>query len=223
MRCWKCPCLFDRSFCSSFLRDSFSIVLLFLTVRNTYCLVIELSFVSFMGESSRSIEDLCAHLNLGPQNGLGLDLNEIAEDESCQSSQWCIVGRFVTKRKVNFNAIQEIMLSVWSPVIKGGPWTFDQQLFVFTLLDQDTNPHEAVLNYADFWVQVHNLSARLMSEQVVTAIGNFIGQFISFDPKNFDELWKSYLRIRVRVDVSKALKSNMKFKKRNQEESWPHG
>ncbi|KAM7462222.1 hypothetical protein LguiA_030343 [Lonicera macranthoides] len=143
-------------------------------------------------------------------------------------------------------SFDEIMLSVWSSVmnvwmkelesnmfliqfshemdyekvIKGGPWTFDQQLFVFTLLDQDTNPYEAVLNYVDFWVQVHNLLAGLMSEQVVTAIGNFIGQFMSSDPKNFDGLWKSYLRIRVRVDVSKALKSNMKFKKRNQEESW---
>lgn len=208
--------------------------------------VIERFVASFMGEPSRSIEDLCAHLDLGPQDGLGLDLNEITEDESCQSPQWCIVGRFVTKRNINFKAIQELMLSVWSPVmkvwmkelesnlfliqfshemdyakvIKGGPWSFDQQLFVFTTLDQDTNPHEVVLNYVDFWVQVHNLSAGLLSEQVALAIGNFIGQYVSSDPKNFDGLWKSYLRIRVRVDVSKSLKSNMKIKKRNQEEYW---
>ncbi|KAM7485968.1 hypothetical protein LguiA_001977 [Lonicera macranthoides] len=121
-----------------------------------------------MGESSRSIEDLCAHLDLGPHDSVGLDLNDFLDEEvPNQGPKWCIVGRFVTKRNINFKAIQEIMLSVWSPVMKmwmkelesnlfliqfehemdhnkvvnGGPWTFDQHLFVFKPIQEDSNPH----------------------------------------------------------------------------------
>ena len=200
-----------------------------------------------MGESSTSIEDLCAHLDLGPQDSVGLDLNEfLDEEEPSQGPKWCIVGRLLTKRNINFKAIQDIMLSVWSPVMKvwmkelesnlfliqfehemdydkvinGGPWTFDQHLFVFEPLQQDSNPHSVVLNYADFWVQVYDLCTGYISEQVVKAIGNYIGQFVYSDPKNFDGLWKSFLRVRVRMDISKSLKKNMKIKKRNQEETW---
>jgi len=65
-----------------------------------------------MGESSKSIEDLYAHLDLGPQDGFDVDFNEIPVEDSNQEPQWCLVGKLLMKRRVNFAAIKSIMLSV---------------------------------------------------------------------------------------------------------------
>ncbi|KAM7472352.1 hypothetical protein LguiA_010535 [Lonicera macranthoides] len=199
-----------------------------------------------MGESSKSIEDLYAHLDLGPEDGLGMDLNEIPVEESNRRPQWCLVGKLLTKRSINFLAIKSIMMSVWSPVmevwvqelksnlffvqfshemdfvrvINDGPWTFDQHLFVFQPLEEDTSPYDVVLNRVDFWVQVYDVPIGFMFERVAREIGNFIGQFVCSNPKNFDGRWREYIRIRVRVNVSKSLKRKMKIKKLNQEEVW---
>ncbi|KAM7471631.1 hypothetical protein LguiA_009814 [Lonicera macranthoides] len=70
-----------------------------------------------MGESSQSIADLYAHLNLGDSDGLDLNLNEIPNEELNHAPKWCIVGKLVTKHTINFMAIKSIMLSVWNPVM----------------------------------------------------------------------------------------------------------
>lgn len=105
-------------------------------------------------------------------------------------------------------------------VINDSLWTFDQHLFVFEPLGEDVNPHDVVLNQVDFWIQVYDLPVGFMSEQDAKEIGNFIGQFIHLDPRNFNGQWKTFIRIRVKIDVSKSLKRMMKIKKKNQEESW---
>ncbi|KAM7526451.1 hypothetical protein LguiA_016353 [Lonicera macranthoides] len=59
-----------------------------------------------MGESSKSIEDLYAHLDLGQQDGVNMDFNEIPGEESNKEPQWCLVGKLLTRRTVNFMAIK---------------------------------------------------------------------------------------------------------------------
>ncbi|XP_075481232.1 uncharacterized protein LOC142521946 [Primulina tabacum] len=52
-----------------------------------------------------------------------------------------------------------------------------------------------------------------MSQSIGKQLGDFIGRFIEYDDKNKSSLWRSYMRIRVDLDVRKPLKSIKKIKK----------
>ncbi|XVF36543.1 hypothetical protein REPUB_Repub19eG0066800 [Reevesia pubescens] len=50
-------------------------------------------------------------------------------------------------------------------VIKGGPWTFNQNLLFMRQLETGINPLQVSLFHAEFWVQVHEVPCRFMSEK----------------------------------------------------------
>ncbi|XVF58731.1 hypothetical protein PTKIN_Ptkin07bG0090600 [Pterospermum kingtungense] len=62
---------------------------------------------------------------------------------------------------------------------------------------------------------VYDLSTGLMSVHIGQQIGNFIGRFLAYDEKNNSEIWQSYMRITVSVDVRKPLKRKKSIKKRD--------
>ncbi|KAM7504958.1 hypothetical protein LguiB_003862 [Lonicera macranthoides] len=105
-------------------------------------------------------------------------------------------------------------------VMKNGPWTFDQQLLVFSKIETDMNPYQISLTYVEFWVQIYDLPVGYMSEHVAKTIGNFIGRFIEADPNNFKGVWRDYMRIRVSFDTTKSLKRRMRIKKVDEAVLW---
>lgn len=54
-----------------------------------------------------------------------------------------------------------------------------------------------------------------MSEAVGHQLGNFFGEFVSYDPKNDSSIWRECMRIKIRLDVRKPLKRKKKIKRRN--------
>lgn len=48
-----------------------------------------------MGESSKCIEDLYAHLDLGSHDGVDMDFSDVPAEESQQEPQWCLVGKLL--------------------------------------------------------------------------------------------------------------------------------
>uniref|UniRef100_A0A803PLX8 Zinc knuckle CX2CX4HX4C domain-containing protein n=1 Tax=Cannabis sativa TaxID=3483 RepID=A0A803PLX8_CANSA len=126
--------------------------------------------------------------------------------------RWCLVGRFLTNRSVDFQAMQNKMATLWQPG-RGSPWTFDRVPLIFERLKQGENPRTVTLNKLDFWVQIHNLSTGFMLERVVRDLGNFVGTFIKADPNNFIGVWRDYLRIRVKINIDCPLKRRKKVEK----------
>lgn len=63
------------------------------------------------------------------------------------------------------------------------------------------------------WVQVLNVPVGFMSEAVGQHIANFIGEFLEYDAKNSTSFGKSYMCIRVLIDVRKPLMRMKKIKK----------
>lgn len=57
-----------------------------------------------------------------------------------------------------------------------------------------------------------------MSELVRKHLGNYIGQFVDYDPSNNSCVWRAYMRLHVRIDVRKPLKKNWKV--RMEGEDW---
>lgn len=58
------------------------------------------------------------------------------------------------------------------------------------------------------------------TEKIAKAIGSFLGDFIRIDKKNFDGTWKSFMRIRVLLDITKPLKRKMKIMKEGEDWIW---
>lgn len=57
------------------------------------------------------------------------------------------------------------------------------------------------------------ISQRVMtSEIIVQSKDNFMRMFVKTDPVNMNGMWKSYLRVRVTMDIRKPLKRRMKLK-----------
>ncbi|EEF49555.1 conserved hypothetical protein [Ricinus communis] len=62
-------------------------------------------------------------------------------------------------------------------------------------------------------VQVHKAPCGCRSEKVVKSIGNYVGTYVESDEKNFDGSWKEFIRVKIKIDVSKPIMAFMKIKK----------
>uniref|UniRef100_A0A803NLH2 Reverse transcriptase n=1 Tax=Cannabis sativa TaxID=3483 RepID=A0A803NLH2_CANSA len=160
--------------------------------------------------------------------------------------RWCLVGRFLTERNIDFDAMRHLMASLWQPgkgmyvkeldsnrflfqfyhdvdierVIEKSPWTFNNFLLVFQRLKKGEDPKLIPLSHVDMWIQLHDIQSRFKTAQVCKDLGNFIGSFVEADKKNFLGLWRDYLRIRVTLDVSKPLKRRKKILTVDGKEFW---
>ncbi|KAF4402784.1 hypothetical protein G4B88_010236 [Cannabis sativa] len=159
------------------------------------------------------------------------------EEEVAIDTRWCLVGKLLTGRVSDFNVFQNMMAFLWQPgmemyvkelnpnlflfqfyheidiqrVIEGSPWTYDRKPFIFTRLKEGDNPRLVGINHLDMWIQLHDLQSGNQTLSVVTALGNYIGQFLESDQNNFVGVWREYLRVRVRIDVRKPIKRRRKI------------
>jgi 14-3-3 protein epsilon len=181
--------------------------------------------------SSINLEDLSLQ-NDGGVEGFSFDFEEDGE-EQCDL-RWCLMGRFLCDRPIHANSMMVRMADLWRPVkkvtikeakpgvflfqfahpldmeavIKGGPWTFDNHLLVIEQVPLGVQIDSISLQHVELWVQIHNLPTGLMKEKVGTTLANFIGRFVEYDKKNNSNCWRQYMRVKVRVDVSKPLKKD---------------
>ena len=98
-------------------------------------------------------------------------------------------------------------------VLEGGPWSFEQNALVFTRLLGTEDPQGLQLNDMDIWVQIYDLLKDLISEHIMKSVGNFIGSFVKADPTNLEDVWKPFVRIRVKMNVLKPMKRRLKIKR----------
>jgi len=105
-------------------------------------------------------------------------------------------------------------------VLVGGPWSFEQNLLILSKIQPDIPPIAMPLDTAEFWVQLHDLPLGFFSERAAKAIGNFIGEYVCIDEAAFHGWWKSFIRIRVRININTPLVSQMRVRKNGGDWSW---
>ncbi|KAG8499292.1 hypothetical protein CXB51_005801 [Gossypium anomalum] len=91
-------------------------------------------------------------------------------------------------------------------VLKGSPWTFNNHLLLLYKLQLREDPLQVPLVLTPFWVQIHDVPVGLFSENLVIQIGNFIGVFLEYDGYNLGKENRTFMRIRVQIDVRHPLK-----------------
>lgn len=202
-----------------------------------------------MASSSRgkNLEEAYANLSLNNDDEEGLILEGVPEATNTEGLNRCLVGRFVTNKKVNFMAMQDTLASIWRPVkgvfmeetdrmnmflfkffhdrdmqrvLDDGPWTFNQQVLLIKKFNMDEQLKDVKLSVLSMWIQVYDVPIGFKSEFILKSIGNFVGCFLESDPRNFQGMCRNYLRIRVAIDIDRPLKRRMKIKKPGGEWLW---
>lgn len=183
-----------------------------------------------MEQQKYDINELYARLTIEDEEDGGM---VVANEEIQQNKEaFILIGRFLTEKNINFNAMQNVLSSLWRPkegmeihdigdmrysfvfyhpmdvqkVDDGGPWSFEQGTLVYKQLTGEEDPKEIALNEIDIWVQIYDLPKGFASEVILKSVANYIGVFVSSDPTNLNGTWKLSYRIRVRMDVGKPLK-----------------
>ncbi|KAK6141663.1 hypothetical protein DH2020_024605 [Rehmannia glutinosa] len=129
-----------------------------------------------MSDKDISIDDLCSRMQLEEEEEGGLLIEGPELEEQSQDLRWCLVGRLLSERQVNFMAMKNTLASIWRPV-KGviikelgpnlflfqffheldilrvqtnGPWTFDNLLLITKRLQVGEQPTKAQLFHTDW-------------------------------------------------------------------------
>nr|GLL20147.1 uncharacterized protein LOC109173053 [Ipomoea trifida] len=176
----------------------------------------------------------------------GLDLGFDEDQNSADDFRFTLVGRLITEKIIKFTFMRDTMATVWRPrkgvaakelsnntylfqffheldmqrVLDNGPWSFEQNLLILAKISPEIPPLSMPLDSADFWVQLHDLPLGFFSDRAAMAIGNFIGEFIRTDEDAFNGWRKSFLRIRVRLNIHKPLVSQMRIRRNGGDWSW---
>uniref|UniRef100_A0A803NUS5 Reverse transcriptase domain-containing protein n=1 Tax=Cannabis sativa TaxID=3483 RepID=A0A803NUS5_CANSA len=138
-------------------------------------------------------------------------------EEEGVDDRWCLVGRFLTNRLIDFDKIQNILASLCQPgmgmfvkklednrflfqlIINGSPWTYDRMQLIIQSLPVGGDPNLLQLNDLDMWVQIHDVKLGCMTTST-----------------------RDYLRVRVTLDIRKPLRRRMKLTRDNGSWFWAH-
>lgn len=192
----------------------------------------------------RLVQEVYRRLNIGTNDGV-LTYNDPIQAQQQEDSEagWqnCIVGRLLTEKVINFQIFQNMMACIWKPgkgmmvkelgnncylfqffheldvekVIDGGPWNYQQIPIILHELQPNENPRRVELTKLLVWVQIHNVPSGYQSEQVVKDVGNFLGEYVASDPRNYMRIWRDFMRVRVFLDVRVPIKRDIIIQRPN--------
>ncbi|XP_031111263.1 nucleolin 1-like isoform X2 [Ipomoea triloba] len=196
--------------------------------------------------SSGSNVNARASLSLDEEEdeGMVIGIDEVNEDGV--EYKYMLVGKLLTDKPIKFKVLRDTIAATWRPVMgmmmneaeynlfvfqffhqvdmkrvmEDGPWCFDQSLLVLHRMQPSECPNDIPLCKAEFWVQVHKLPIGFFTENIAKAIGDYLGEFIRADRRNFEGSWKSFLRVRALLDLTKPLRRRVKMKKEGGDWFW---
>ncbi|KAF4361813.1 hypothetical protein F8388_016415 [Cannabis sativa] len=90
-------------------------------------------------------------------------------------------------------------------VLRKEPWHFQNNLIVLHTPDALKNASVEDLVFTPFWVQIYRLPFLSKSAMLAEALGNLIGEFLEVFDDSTNEGWGPFLRIRVKLCVTKPL------------------
>ncbi|KAL7212868.1 hypothetical protein ACSBR2_015544 [Camellia fascicularis] len=132
-----------------------------------------------------------------------LELPEVT-DECEDVSHRCLVGRILAPKILNKHDFEDLEDRV--RVLQEAPWSVMGSLLVLQPLQPGMAADELDFCWSPFWVQVHGLPFEKMTCAHREVIGNRIGRLLEFEALSDGPLLhRSFLRLRVEVDVTKPL------------------
>ena len=156
------------------------------------------------------------------------DEGRMDEINSCALS---LIGKFLTCKPFNRKAAKNMLQRVWvlgkelqifevginlfqfkfqseyklDRILRGGPWTFDNQLLMLTWSRTGMSANNVVLEHASLWVQIWGVPFDMMSPNVATEVGNKMGVVEDVECRRRMDEQNFFLRDKVALPISKPL------------------
>ncbi|KAK0608552.1 hypothetical protein LWI29_032271 [Acer saccharum] len=179
---------------------------------------------------AQEIVKLCESLSLVEDVGAIRHVEEELQSEGLKDVSHVLVGKVLTGRKVNREGFIGLIEQLWSPIGRvetesvgenifmfyfrnaedrnriwqRGPWHFDNSLIVLEKPDKLGDISTLKFNQADFWVQIHNIPIMCMNRRMARWLANQLGEVLEL-PSDSKECWGKFLRVKVRIDLSRPL------------------
>lgn len=143
-----------------------------------------------MATRTIGLDELYARLALEDQDEGAVVVGDAEVTQA--KKQYILIGQFLTEKNINFNAMKNVLASLWSregmeihdiggsrypfvfyhkldlqKVLEGGPWTFEQSLLLYCQLKEGEDPYLVRLNHMNIWVQVYDIPNGLLSERML--------------------------------------------------------
>ncbi|KAF4395825.1 hypothetical protein F8388_018099 [Cannabis sativa] len=90
-------------------------------------------------------------------------------------------------------------------ILNGEPWHYFNHLILIHSPKQLQNVVPEDMSKVQFWVQIHRLPFLSKSRALAMKVGEWIGEYIDVFEDSLYEGWGSFIRIRVKLDISHPL------------------
>ncbi|XP_030936468.1 uncharacterized protein LOC115961671 [Quercus lobata] len=171
------------------------------------------------------------------------DEGRLAEIESCNLS---LIGKFLTCRAFNKRAAMSTIRKAWgmntelkivevgsnlfqfkfqtdfdlNRVLKGGPWSFDNQLLLLKRWHKGMTASNVKLDHASLWIQIWGAPFDMVSSQVAAAVGSRLGMVEDVEKQRGHDTPNYFMRVRVAIPVSKPLRRGGFIEDSDGERTW---
>ena len=152
-------------------------------------------------------------------------------DDGGLEGKFLLAARFFTGRVLNIEAIARTFKILWHTkkgfeardmgdhcvlfvfseqsdvdrVLAGEPWSFDKNLVALKRIRRQSEMKGLVYDSACFWIQVHNLPISSLKLHVAQNIVSVAGEVIHMEGGEEDFESSHFVRVRVRLDITKPL------------------
>ena len=178
----------------------------------------------------QELNDLLQHLEIREDEEQGIVLEEDLEDLKAEA-RWTALAKVSSSKAFShtaffanmkyawnlakdarFKAIEENLFVVqfsclgdWSKVMDEGPWFFRGHAVLLEEYDGITKPSKVQFNHLAMWVRIYDLPTGFRTKNIGRQLGDKIGKFLKVELDDDFSGWRDYLRIRIKMDISKPL------------------
>lgn len=152
-----------------------------------------------------------------------------AEIESCTLS---LIGKFLTCKPFNKRVAKNTIRRAWGidkelqivdvgsnlfqfkfqtefdleRILKGGSWTFDNQLLMLKRWQKGMSASNVKLDHASLWVQIWGAPFDMSSPKVAALVGSKLGILEEVEKRSRQDDQNYFMRVRVGLPISKPLR-----------------
>jgi hypothetical protein len=195
---------------------------------------------------AEEIEELWSKLVLSEEESGEMILARKAKAESLGQAQFSLLVKLFTLKTFNIEAFKTSLRSQWKmdkmPLVRQvganlfmfvfhsvealervlfmRPWSYDKHLVLIKRFEGDAQPQSVQFTHESFWIRVHNLPIKSMTQEVGENIGMAIGKVDKVDIPPGEMGWGRFLRIRVSIDITKPLPRGKRVRFEEDEAFW---
>ncbi|RYR28933.1 hypothetical protein Ahy_B01g053155 isoform B [Arachis hypogaea] len=106
-------------------------------------------------------------------------------------------------------------------IVRNGPWNIRGNLINLQLWSERESVFDVNHDYMEFWIQVHGLPLDYMNKEIAIKVGDMMGIVAEVENPLVDGiLRRSFLRIKVGINITKALRTGFWLSREEMPKTW---